>query len=161
PRDIVNSIKIQGARTFPESQFAPNGLKLAAGQPYSQAHVRSDRTNIIARYLQAGYLNASFRETATAVSKKDPHHIDVVYHIYEGPKVLAGDIVTLGRNHTKQRLINESIKAIRPEHPLTETQLLTAGSQLYDQTGVFDWAEVDPKRDITTQTSEDVLVKVH
>jgi outer membrane protein insertion porin family len=161
PRDIVNSIKVEGADTMPPAQYAPGGLKLAAGRPYSQAYVKSDRANIVAHYLQAGYLNASFRETAAEVSKNDPHRINVVYHIYEGPKVAAGEILTLGRGHTKQRLINESIKAIRTEQPLTETELLTAGSRLYDRTGVFDWAEVDPKRDITTQTSEDVLVKVH
>ncbi len=161
PRDIVNSIKVEGADTMPPAQYAAHGLKLAAGQPYSQAHVKSDRANIIASYLQAGYLNASFRETAAAVSKNDPHRINVVYHIYEGPKVSAAQILTLGRGHTKQRLIDESIKSIQTGQPLTETELLTAGSRLYDQTGVFDWAEVDPKRDITTQTSEDVLVKVH
>jgi outer membrane protein insertion porin family len=160
PRDIVNSIKIVGAK-LPQSQFAPKGLMLAAGQPYSQAHVRADRTNIIAHYLQAGYLNASFRETATAVAKNDPHHINVIYRIFEGPRVVAGNILTLGDERTQQRLINESVKSVRSGEPLTETGLLTAGSRLYDQTGVFDWAEVDPKRDITTQTNEDVLVKVH
>jgi hypothetical protein len=77
PRDIVNSIVIDGDDTFPESQFAPNGLKLAAGQPYSQSHVEADRANIIAHYLEAGYLTSSFRETAAEVSKADPHHINV------------------------------------------------------------------------------------
>ena len=48
-----------------------------------------------------------------------------------------------------------------PINRLPETQLLTAESQLYNHTGVFDWAEVDPRRQITTQTTEDVLVKVH
>ena len=36
PRDIVSSLKIEGADTFPESKFAPDGLKLAVGKPYSQ-----------------------------------------------------------------------------------------------------------------------------
>ncbi len=161
PRDIVSSLTVEGADTFPQAQFAPGGFKMAAGQPYSQSHIEADRASIVAHYLQAGYLTSSFRETATQVSKNDPHHINVVYHIYEGPKVYAGDIVTLGRLHTQQRLINEDIASIKPQQPLTETQLLTAGSKLYDHTGVFDWAEVDPKRQITTQTKEDVLVKVH
>jgi outer membrane protein assembly factor BamA len=39
--------------------------------------------------------------------------------------------------------------------------LLIAGSNLYDHTGVFDWAEVDPKEPVTTQNTDDVLVKVH
>lgn len=161
PRNVVNAVEIQGDDTFPESKFAPQGLKVRAGQPYSQAHVEEDRATIIANYLRAGYLNASFRETATEVSKQDPHRINVVYHIYEGPRVFTGDVLTLGRMHTQQRLINGDITAIQPDKPLTESGLLTAGTKLYDHTGVFDWAEVDPKREITTQTSEDVLVKVH
>jgi outer membrane protein assembly factor BamA len=70
-------------------------------------------------------------------------------------------VVTLGKGHTQQRLIDKDTLSIKPEHPLTETQLLLAGSNLYNHTGVFDWAEVDPKRRITTQTKEEVMVKVH
>jgi outer membrane protein insertion porin family len=161
PRDIVSSLRIEGADTFPEAKFAPDGLKLAAGKPYSQKFVEADRASIVARYLQAGYLTSSFRQTATVVSKNDPHHIDVVYHIYEGPKVYTHDVVTLGRQRTQQRLIDRDVATIVPNQPLTETQLLTAESQLYSHTGVFDWAEVDPRRQITTQTTEDVLIKVH
>src|SRR6202041_849264 len=161
PRDVVSSLKIEGADTFPESKFAPDGLKLAPGKPYSQKYVESDRASIVARYLQAGYLTSSFRETATVVSKNDPHHINVVYHIYEGPQVHTQDVVTLGRVRTQQRLIDRDVATIVPKQPLTETQLLTSESQLYNHTGVFDWAEVDPRSQITTQTKEDVLVKVH
>ncbi|HEY2472799.1 MAG TPA: POTRA domain-containing protein [Terracidiphilus sp.] len=161
PRDVVQSLKIEGADTFPESQFAPHGLKVAAGQLYSQANVQSDRANIVANYLKAGYLTSSFRETASQVSKNDPHHINVIYHVYEGPRVFAGDILTLGRVHTQQRLINLDIANLKPDEPLSETNLLTAGSNLYNHTGVFDWAEVDPKSQIFKQTNEDVLVKVH
>ena len=89
------------------------------------------------------------------------HHVNVVYQIYEGPKVYAAEVLTLGRVHTQQRLIDRDVASIKPEQPLTESELLMAGSKLYDHTGVFDWAEVDPKRQITDQTTEDVLVKVH
>jgi len=161
PRDIVQTLRIEGADTLPEAQFAPGGIKVVAGQPYSQKLVEADRRNILARYLELGYLTANFRETAKAVSKKDPHHVDVVYHIYEGPRVYTGNVITLGRKQTQQRLINQDVSSIQPGQPLTETKLLTSESQLYNHTGVFDWAEVDPKRQITTQTREDVLVKVH
>ena len=161
PRDMVASLKVEGADTFPASQYAPGGLKTAPGQPYSGAHVMADRTQIMASYLKAGYLTAGFRETATEVSKDKPHQINVVYHIDEGPRVLTGDVITLGRHNTRQRLINGDITELKPEQPLTATALLSAGAKLYDHTGVFDWAEVDPKRQITTQNVEDVLVKVH
>ena len=166
PREIVNSLKIEGAETFPESRFAPGGLKVVAGQPYSQALVQQDRSSIIANYLKNGYLMSGLRETASEVSKDQPHRIDVVYHIHEGPRVITGDVVTLGRDHTKQRLISRDITQIKPGQPLTESDLLTAGSKLYDHTGVFDWAEIDPKepvttQDVITQDNDDVLVKVH
>src|SRR5207302_101193 len=155
PRDVVSSLKVEGADTFPVSKFAPQGLKLAEGQPYSQRRIQDDRANIVANYLRAGYLNASFRETANSAAKNDPHHINVVYHIYEGPRVITGDVITLGREHTDQELIDRSVTMLKPEKPLTETDLLSGGSKLYDLTGVFDWAEVDPKTQITTQTTED------
>jgi outer membrane protein assembly factor BamA len=161
PRNVVNSLSIEGADTFPQSQFSPAGLKVVPGQPYSQAHVQEDRASILSNYLKAGYLMSGLRETASEVSKNDPHRINVVYHIHEGPRVIAGEVVTLGRDHTNQRLINTDITAIKPGQPLTESDLLTAGSKLYDHTGVFDWAEIDPKEPISTQNSDDVLVKVH
>jgi outer membrane protein insertion porin family len=161
PRDTVASLQIEGADTFPEAQFAPNGLKLAVGKPYSQKYADADRASIVARYLQAGYLTSSFRETATVASKSDPQKINVVYHIYEGPRVYTQNVLTLGRVRTQQRLIDNDVASIVPGRPLTATELLTAESRLYNHTGVFDWAEVDPRREITTQTKEDVLVKVH
>lgn len=161
PRDIVASVKVEGADTFPAAQYAPKGLKIAVGQPYSAAKVTADRGTIVSNYLKAGYLTSSFRETAKEVSKTEPHQIDVVYHIYEGPKVQTGEVVTLGRSHTRQRLIDTDTTDLKTGTPMTETGLLTTGAQLYEHTGVFDWAEVDPKRQITTQNTEDVLVKVH
>ncbi len=161
PRNIVNSLKVEGANTLPKGEYAPNGLGLAAGQPYSQSHVRDDRTSIIAQYLKAGYLRASFRETATEVSKTEPHRINVVYHINEGPRVVTGDVITLGRAHTRPRVFSNDLKAIKTGQPLTESELLAAGSKLYDHTGVFDWAEVDPKEPVGTNEKNDVLVKVH
>jgi outer membrane protein assembly factor BamA len=161
PRDMVASLKVEGATTFAASEYAPDGLKTAPGQPYSGAHIAADRAQIIANYLKAGYLTASFHETATEVSKDKPHQIDVVYTIDEGPRVFAGEVITLGRGHTEQRLVNRDITELKPQQPLTETSLLSAGAKLYDHTGVFDWAEVDPRRPITTQNVDDVLVKVH
>lgn len=161
PRDIVNSLAIEGAKTFSESQFAPNGLKIAAGQPYSQADIEDDRKSIIVNYLKGGYLIANLRETASEVSKNQPHRINVVYQIFEGPKVTTGNVLTLGRNHAQQRLIDQDVAGIKKGQPLAESELLVAGSDLYDHTGVFDWAEVDPKAPVPAQNQDDVLVKVH
>jgi outer membrane protein assembly factor BamA len=134
-------------------------LKLVPGQAYSQKRADDDRNQIIARYLELGYLTATFRETAKQIPNQ-PRRLEVVYNIHEGPQVHTATIVTLGRKDTQPRLIRRDTEVIQPGKPLTESDLLTSETQLYTM-GIFDWAQVDPRRQITTQTQEDVVVKVH
>ena len=157
-RDIVEAMQIQGNDTQPISQLAPKGLNLATGKPYSQKFVQDDRNTIMSNYLKLGYLNASFRQMAKPIDK-DKHRLEVVYMINEGPQVRTAQVVTLGRGETRQALINR-VAPIPTDSPLREDQMLTNENQLYNL-GVFDWAEIDPRRRISTQTQEDVLVKVH
>ena len=159
PQDIVESLRIEGNDSIPISQSAPDGLRLSEGQPYSQKSIDDDRNKIIAHYLQQGYLTASFRETAEPLPD-NPHRYAVVYTISEGPQVHAESIVTIGRQATVQRFINREITELQPGKPLAEHELLRSETRLYT-TGVFDWAQIDPRRRITTQGREDVIVKVH
>lgn len=158
PRDMVRELKVVGNDTMPLAQLVPKGLKLQAGQPYSQFKADDDRKNITVKYLESGYLTSSFRETVTS-EKGDPHNLIVTYLIREGPRVTTSSVITLGRVHTRQRFIDRAAKFTLGA-PLTTGGMLSAESRLYAP-GIFDWAEVAPRRQITTQTKEDVLVKVH
>jgi outer membrane protein assembly factor BamA len=158
PRDVVDAMQIVGNNSQPISTLAPKGLNLAVGKAYSQKLVQEDRNQIMAKYLNLGYLTAAFREKASIVGK-DKHHLNVVYQIDEGPQVKTADLVTLGRATTRQALIDRQT-TIPVGSPLREDQMLSSEGRLYNL-GVFDWAEIDPRRRITTQTQEDVLVKVH
>jgi outer membrane protein insertion porin family len=158
PQDIVESLHLVGNNTVPESTLAPKGLKVTEGQPYSSKRVDEDRNQIVAQYLRLGYLNANFRATARAIGK-DSHRLDVTYNISEGPKVTTDSVVTLGAKVTRQSLIDKTVR-LKSETPLREDELFGAESRLYTL-GIFDWAEIDPGRQITTQTEEDVLVKLH
>jgi outer membrane protein insertion porin family len=158
PRDIVEALQVEGNVSRPVSQLVPGGLKVVPGQFYSQKLVDEDRSNLISQYLQLGYLTANFRETVKQVDK-DPHRLAVTYHIYEGPRVIATNVVTVGREDTRQGYIDRTAQ-LQPHRPLTENEMLAAESRLYEP-GIFDWAEVDPRRQITTQNQEEVVVKVH
>ena len=158
PRDIVDAFYIVGNDTVSVAQLAPGGLKIAIGQPYSQKLVDQDRADITARYLMFGYLTSTFRETVKPVGK-DPHRLAVTYQIYEGPRVIASNVVTVGRDATRQSYIDK-VAQLQPKRPLTENEMLSAESRLYEP-GIFDWAQVDPRRQITTQSQEEVVVKVH
>jgi len=158
PLDIVDSLQVQGVQTVTLAQLAPKGLKLAPGKPYSEALLQKDRNQIMARYLALGYLTANFRAVAKPV-QRDPHRLAVVYEIYEGPQVDTGRVIILGREHAKQSMISKAAN-IKSGRSLSETDLLTSEARLYTL-GPFDWAEIAPRRRITTQTQEDVLIKVH
>lgn len=158
PRDIVRELNIVGNNAMPLAQLVPKGLKLVAGQPYSQTKANQDRTAITVKYLESGYLTSSFRQTVTN-EKKDPHSLTVTYEIQEGPRVTISNVVTLGRVHTRQLFIDRAVK-LTVHAPLTTGEMLSAESRLYAP-GIFNWAEVSPQRQITTQTASEVLVKVH
>jgi outer membrane protein insertion porin family len=157
-RDVVDTLNIVGNKTMPVAQLAPKGLKLAPGQPYSQKLADEDRTQIVSRYLNEGYLTTTFRETVSTVGN-DKHRLAVTYQIYEGPKVKTNSVITLGAEDTRQSFLDRTAQ-LQAGKPLTEEEMLTSESRLYEP-GIFDWAEVDPRRQITTQNSEDVVVKVH
>ncbi len=159
PQDIVQTLRIEGNNAVSPQQLAPKGLKIQPGNPYSQKAVDQDRTEITSHYLSMGYLTATFRATAEELPGQ-PHRLAVVYHIYEGPQVHTATVVTLGRRDTQPKLIRRDTAEILPGRPLREDDMLSSESELYT-VGVFDWAEIDPRRQITTQTQEDVIVKLH
>ncbi len=158
-RDVVHDLHIEGNQTLGESQFAPAGLRLGPGKPYSQQLVDEDRNHIIARYLALGYLSPSFHATAS-VLKGQPHELSVVYQITEGPQVKVAQIITVGRKHTRPELIDRQLPFSSGD-PLSENEMMKSEAQLYNL-DTFDWAEVDPKTPVTDATThDDVVVKVH
>ena len=157
PRDTVQSFAMEG-NTLPVSQLAPNGLHIGPGKPYSPFLVNQDRNQVISQYLSRGYLTATFTASATPKSRRSRDY-DVIYQIHEGQQVKTAKVLTLGRQQTKQHIVDTTVK-MRPGYPISEDQLLSAESRLFGL-GIFDWAEVDPKRTVIDQDSEDVLIKLH
>jgi outer membrane protein insertion porin family len=155
---LVESIDIEGNRTQRVSTLAPDGLMLKPGQPYSPSRLNQDKNRIVATYLNLGYPEAAFRSTVTPVAGVS-HRVVVTYRIEEGPRVTISQVLYVGGRHSRPDFI-EHRADIHAGADLSEGKLLAAGTSLYN-TGVFDWADVSPRRPITTQTEEDVLVRVH
>ena len=153
----VANLEIQGNKTQDIAKLAPKRLNLKAGQPYSQSRLDKDRSQIIASYLRLGYPDATLRWSVNPSGA--PHSVVVTYLIDEGPEVHISNVAFLGASHTKLAFIekNTSVKA---GAPLDEGKLLGTESALYNL-GIFDWANVAPRRPITDQPTEEVQVKVH
>jgi outer membrane protein assembly factor BamA len=159
PQDTVENFRIVGNNTLTIQQLAPDGLRLANGQPYAQKSIDDDRNKIMSHYLDNGYLTATFHVVAQA-SADNPHKFDVEYDITEGPQVKTNEILTVGRRVTHQGLIDTRLRGVKPGDPLRERDILSSETRLYN-TGVFDWAEVNTRRQAASQEEEDVVVKVH
>lgn len=132
------------------SKLPAHGLRLAAGKPYSPELEQEDRNDILAYYLDRGFLSARLNARVTPVSG-DKYRVDVVYQVQPGPETQVQDVVYLGNVKTKTSLIAYTV-ALRPEMPLSESKMLAAESELYNL-GIFDWASVGPRRaqDVTAQ----------
>jgi outer membrane protein insertion porin family len=161
PRQTVRSLRVVnsgGEEVSRQTQNKP--LNLGVGKPYSPYLLQQDRDQILASLLDRGYLNARFTSTANA-DAANPDVFDVVYTVDGGPQVHTSNVVLLGNEKTNQHLIQNIVHPNVDEGaPIGEGKLLTAESDLYGL-GIFDWASVRPLRPISTQTQEEVVVKVH
>jgi outer membrane protein insertion porin family len=160
-QDRVNSIRITGNQTQSLSALlASHSLSVQKGKPYSPRDVQRDRNNILAGYLNLGYLSARF-ESSVSRENGHPHLVNVLYTISEGPHTFIDGVVLLGAEHTRADFLRQVIGPfVTTGQPLSMGKLFTAESDLYNL-GIFDWASVEPRQPITDQTKAEVLEKVH
>jgi outer membrane protein assembly factor BamA len=156
---VVRNLEVTGNDHVPYEQLAvPSGLQLHSGAPFSPRRLSEDRNRISATYLNRGYLNI---EVTPKVNRDpiDPHRVDVAYIVNEHQSVRVGEVIYLGQKQTRPSFIRKTAQ-IPSESPMRKGELLEAESHLYDL-NIFDWSSVGPRRPITDQTEEAVLVKVH
>jgi outer membrane protein insertion porin family len=159
PQTLVDDVSFQGNHTFDSSFFTPpGGFLLRPGSPFSPRRLSKDRGQIMAVYLDNGFLRAEVKPTVNR-HPEDPHHVDVIYGINEGQQVRVNQVVIAGAQRTRPKFISK-IADLWTETPLSQGKMLQAESELYNS-GVFDWASVGPRRPISDQTEEETVVKVH
>lgn len=157
-RDIVASLQLQGNKSIPQAELSPHELNLEPGKPFSTTLLNRDRDRIVATYLDKGFLTMVFRAQVTPL-KDDPHRVEVVYNIQEGPQVFTSELAQLGAPTTRPKIVARNAN-IKVGKPLSETSLLQGESALYTL-GVFDWASVDTRAPITDDSEAEVLIKLH
>jgi len=159
PQTVVGNLTLQGNTRISGLELAPKGgFRLRPGQPFSPKGLADDRSHIMAADMDRGFLNSEF-DSKVARLPSDPHKVDVTYTISEKQQVKVNEVLLVGNKRTRPSLMKKTTN-ITPETPLSQGRLLTGESKLHEL-GVFDWASVEPRRPITDQSNEDVLVKVH
>lgn len=142
-RTTVRNFQISGDSGLEVNKLPAHGFRLNAGRPYSSEFQLEDRNDILAYYLDRGFLSAQLKTDITPVPG-EKYQVDVLYQVQPGPETQVQDVVYLGNTKTKTSLIAYTA-GLRPEMPLSETKMLAAESDLYNL-GIFDWASVGPRR---------------
>ena len=159
PQTIVDNLELNGNQHISGLELAPNGgFNLRPGEPFSPKGLADDRSHIMATYLDRGFLNAEVDSKVSRLSN-DPHRVQIIYTVDEKQQVHVARVLMLGNQSTRPKLISKTAE-IPTEAPFSQGRLLAAESNLYDL-GIFDWASVNPRRAITDQSDEDVLIKAH
>jgi outer membrane protein insertion porin family len=160
-QDRVHSVSVVGNRTQPlSSLLGKRQLREQPGKPYSPLDVQLDRNDILAAYLNRGYLTATFQPSATPANG-NTHLMNLVYTITEGPRTTIANVVLLGEKHANPGFIDRmTTPNIKAGQPLSTAKILTAESDLYNL-NIFDWASIQPAQPITNQTESEVLEEVH
>ena len=134
PQTLVGSLVIQGNSVVRES--ALHGLiSSIEGQPYSDASVGADQTQITNYYFNHGFPQVRC-ESAVKPEPGNPLRMDIVYTITEGPQVFVDRILISGLNHTKAYVVNREM-VLSGGDPLSQEQMLDSQQHLYDL-GIFN-----------------------
>lgn len=160
-QDKIQSLRIvDSSNKEVQPKLGNYKMNLGPGKPYSPQLLEEDRNQIVAEYLNHGYLNARF-DSHVSRAAANPHLIDVVYVIDEGNLARVGQVSILGAEKIHRSFIRSVTDPnVKAGQPLSEGKFLTAESDLYNL-GVFDWTSVGPLRPVSDQTQEEVLIKVH
>jgi len=152
-RTVVRNFGISGDSELDASQLPTHGFRLAAGKPYSPQLELEDRNDILAYYLDRGFLGAQLKSKVMPLAA-DRYQVDVLYQLQPGPQTRVQDVIYLGNVKTRTSLISQTV-GLHPEMPLSESKMLTAESDLYNL-GIFDWTNVGPRRaeSVTTQRED-------
>jgi outer membrane protein insertion porin family len=158
PQTTVGKLTIEGNETLSQQEIRAL-VSATEGQPYSDATVINDQTEVMNAYVNRGFPDVRF-EYATAPDPGDPHKINVTYRITEGMQVFVNRVLITGLHFTRPFVVEREIR-IREGQPLSQRQMLDSQNRLYDL-GIFNEVGMavqnpdgeDPHKNVLFQMSE-------
>lgn len=181
----VASLSIDGIHAFKEDELL-QVIGSTQGQPYSESNVATDRDNILAKYFNEGFPEASFTSTAdrveapeansapddqssgtqkeeqkapeTTASFPQAEPVRLVYHIQEGPQTRVRNVLLSGYRHTRENVIRREVR-VQANAPLRQGDVVESQRRLYNL-GIFNRVTISPQNPDGTNPDKDVVVLV-
>lgn len=154
-RARVRSVTMTGNQRLPAETIAAR-MRLKTGEPYSPVLAEHDRQVILAAYNDAGFLQPAVAWQADGPDRDLSYAI--AFQIKEGVQSYVDRIVVLGRDRTRESVVEKRIK-LEQDQPLSLGKMLETQQALYD-TGVFDLVRVTPQNPESSAACQNVIVRL-
>jgi outer membrane protein insertion porin family len=153
PRTQVGAVHVVGNEQVKTSELPE--LSTAAGQPYSEQDLASDRERILSFYFDHGFPNASL-EIVTSIP--EPNREDVSFNIQEGKRFMVDQVMVGGTEHTRDYVVQRELQ-VQPGDPLSQRDMLNTQTRLYDL-GIFSQVDTAVQNPEGADPQKNVLVQV-
>ncbi|MBZ5530599.1 MAG: BamA/TamA family outer membrane protein [Acidobacteriia bacterium] len=134
PQTTVGKLDITGNSAISDDDIRKL-IAATEGQPYSDATILSDQTEVMDAYFNKGFSKVQF-EYATQPEPGDATKINVTYKITEGPQVFVDQVLISGLHYTRPFVVDREVR-IPPGSALSQQDMLSAQRRLYDL-GIFN-----------------------
>ncbi len=152
---LVGTSKFTGNRSISEEELR-NQITSTEGQPYSEYNLANDRDQLLTEYVNRGYPEA--RLDISSKPGSEPNHMDVVFDVHEGEKVLVDKVLVSGLEATRSEIVQREI-SMHPNDPLSQRELFATQQRLYDL-GIFSRVDVALQDPAGQERNKNVLVDV-
>ncbi|MBR3688300.1 MAG: outer membrane protein assembly factor BamA [Lentisphaeria bacterium] len=132
---FINSIRIIGAKEFPEEELLPL-LSAREEEVYSSSREDRDLKVLESKYSPLGY--ADFQARAVHYPDYSTHSVDVEYEIHEGTQFTIGEVYISGNRMTKDYVIRRELP-FETDDPM-DMELLDIGKSRLMGMGYFQSA---------------------
>ena len=152
---LVSELTIKGMEKLSLDMFDYR-LASAAGQPFSEVSVATDRDLILADYYDSGYHQAAF--SWKRLPNDDPNRVELEYEIHEGETLYFREPIVSGLRHTRPTLVDEQVQIV-PGDPFSANAMFETQRRLYDL-GVFSKVDVGLQNPSGEEPAKNVLIQV-
>jgi outer membrane protein insertion porin family len=134
PQTIVGEVTIEGNSAV-STDAIRSLISAQTGQPYSDATVINDQTEVLNSYFDRGFPDARFSYSTTP-QEGDANKVNISYHIVEGRQVFVNRLLIAGLHYTRPFVVNHEMR-IRSGQPLNQRAMLDSQNGLYNL-GLFN-----------------------
>ena len=153
PQTLVGTSRFTGNHSIPDGDLR-NQITSTEGQPYSEYNLSNDRDQVLTEYQNRGYPDARL-EVSTKPST-EANHMDVVFGLHEGEKVIVDRVLVSGLDTTRDKVVDRQVM-IHPGDALSQRDLFVTQQQLYDL-GIFSLVDVALQDPEGHEQNKNVLV---